>query len=47
MPDLAFNLFSLITAHKLGIRFMGEEHFSHVMEAAQQVGLLKYHTATI
>ena len=38
----AFNLFSLMTAHnRQGLGFKTEEeHFSHVTEVAQYVGLL-------
>ena len=42
VPDLACNLFSLMTAYnKQGVRFKTEEeNFSHVDEVSQHVGLL-------
>ena len=44
VPDLAFNLFLLMTAHKQGVGFTTEEeNFCHVTEVAQQMGL-NYHT---
>ena len=42
VPDLAFNLLSLMIAHKQGVGFMTEEeNFSDVTEVARQVGLLQ------
>ena len=41
VPDLAFDLLLLMTAHKQGVGFMTEdENFSHATEVARQSGFL-------